>query len=185
MFRWQSNRIMLQECNITYLVCSRSKAEPRVRILRFRGWGPVPVETASWPQQDLWSSLSAVFCYSTPMKVSSNFPLWWQFSEAISSHPLLPLATHSQHFCGHVESLILIFSFMIILQTVGLLGRVISSSQGLHLNIGQHKYGKNTYTYQTSMPFVGFEPTIPASEHAKTVHALDGSTTVTGSESSK
>jgi hypothetical protein len=27
---------------------------------------------------------------------------------------------------------------------------------------------------------VGFEPTIPASERAKTVHALDRSTTVTG-----
>jgi hypothetical protein len=30
------------------------------------------------------------------------------------------------------------------------------------------------------MPCVGFEPTIPASERAKTVHALDRSTTVTG-----
>jgi hypothetical protein len=31
------------------------------------------------------------------------------------------------------------------------------------------------------MPFVGFEPTIPASERAKTVHALNRSATVTGS----
>jgi hypothetical protein len=38
------------------------------------------------------------------------------------------------------------FSFVIILQTVGLLGRVISSSQGLYLNTGQHKHGINTYT---------------------------------------
>jgi hypothetical protein len=30
------------------------------------------------------------------------------------------------------------------------------------------------------MPWVGFEPTIPGSERAKTVHALDRSTTVTG-----
>jgi hypothetical protein len=30
------------------------------------------------------------------------------------------------------------------------------------------------------MPCVGFEPTIPASERAKTVHALDRSATVTG-----
>jgi hypothetical protein len=30
------------------------------------------------------------------------------------------------------------------------------------------------------MPWVGFEPTIPASEQAKTVHALDHSATVTG-----
>jgi hypothetical protein len=58
-------------------------------------------------------------------------------------------------------------------QTVGLLGRVISPSQHLYLNIGQHKYRINAYTHQTSMPWVGFEATIPASEQAKTVHALD------------
>jgi hypothetical protein len=29
------------------------------------------------------------------------------------------------------------------------------------------------------MPWVGFEPTIPASERAKTVHALDRAATVT------
>jgi hypothetical protein len=57
---------------------------------------------------------------------------------------------------------------------------VISSSQGLYLNTGQHKHRINTYTYQTSMPCVGFEPTIPASERAKTIHALDHSATVTG-----
>jgi hypothetical protein len=39
-------------------------------------------------------------------------------------------------------------------------------------NTGQHKHRINAYTYQTSMPCVGFEPTIPASEQAKTVHAL-------------
>jgi hypothetical protein len=34
------------------------------------------------------------------------------------------------------------------------------------------------------MPCVGFEPTIPASVRAKTVHVLDRSITVTGTESS-
>jgi hypothetical protein len=63
----------------------------------------------------------------------------------------------------------LIFNFMIILQTVGVLGRVISSSQGLYLNTRQHKYRMNTY--QIFMPCVGFEPTIQAAEGAKTVHA--------------
>jgi hypothetical protein len=33
---------------------------------------------------------------------------------------------------------------------------------------------------QTSMPRVGFEPTIPVFERAKTVHDLDGATTVIG-----
>jgi hypothetical protein len=31
------------------------------------------------------------------------------------------------------------------------------------------------------MPWMGFEPTIPGSERAKTVHVLDRSATVTGS----
>jgi hypothetical protein len=38
----------------------------------------------------------------------------------------------------------------------------------------------NAHTHQTSMPWVGFEPTIPASKRAKTVHALDRLVTVTG-----
>jgi hypothetical protein len=38
----------------------------------------------------------------------------------------------------------------------------------------------NRHTYQTSMPCVGFELTIPASDRAKTVHTLDRSTTLTG-----
>jgi hypothetical protein len=65
-------------------------------------------------------------------------------------------------------------------QTVGLLGRVISPSQGRYLHTGQHKQRINAYTHQTFMPWVGFEPTIPASEWAKTVHALDRAATVIG-----
>jgi hypothetical protein len=38
---------------------------------------------------------------------------------------------------------------------------------------------KNRKTH-TSMPWVGFETTIPAFEPAKTVHASEGSATVTG-----
>jgi hypothetical protein len=63
----------------------------------------------------------------------------------------------------------LIFSFMIILQTVGLLGRVISSSQGLYLKTGQHEHRINTYTYQTSVPYVGFKPMIPVSERESSI----------------
>jgi hypothetical protein len=66
------------------------------------------------------------------------------------------------------------------LQTVGLPGRVIRSSQGLYLNTEQHKHRINAYTHKTSMPYVGFETMIPASERANAVHALDGSATVTG-----
>jgi hypothetical protein len=61
----------------------------------------------------------------------------------------------------------------------GLLGRFISPSQGRYLHTGQHKHRINADTHQTSMPCVRFELTIPASERAKTVHALDPLATVT------
>jgi hypothetical protein len=73
----------------------------------------------------------------------------------------------------------LLFNSVIIFsQTVGLLGRVISSSKGRYLNTGQHKHIINAYTHQPSMPWVGIEPTIPASERAKTVHVVDRADTV-------
>jgi hypothetical protein len=52
-----------------------------------------------------------------------------------------------------IQSPSLLFSSLIIFsQTVGLLGRVISQSQGRYLNTGQHKQRINAYTHQTSMP---------------------------------
>jgi hypothetical protein len=75
------------------------------------------------------------------------------------------------------------FHWSIFLQMAGLLGRVISPSQGLYLNTWQQKHRINAYTHRTSMPSVEFEPTIKVSERAKTVHALDRSATVTGSVS--
>jgi hypothetical protein len=62
-------------------------------------------------------------------------------------------------------------------QTVGLLGRVISPSQGRYLHTGRHKHGINAHT-QTSTHWVELEPTIPAFERAKTFHALDREATV-------
>jgi hypothetical protein len=59
-------------------------------------------------------------------------------------------------------------------QTVGLLGRRTSPSQGRYLHI------ELTHT-QTSMLWMGFEHTIPVFEWAKTVHALDHAATVIGS----
>jgi hypothetical protein len=60
-------------------------------------------------------------------------------------------------------------------EAVGLLGRAISQSHGRYLSKGQHKQNKRT---QTSMSQVGFEPTIPAFELAKTVLALECVATV-------
>jgi hypothetical protein len=55
-------------------------------------------------------------------------------------------------------------------QSVGLLGQGISLSQGCYLYTGQHKQNKRR---QTSVPQVGFEPTTPVFELAKTVPALE------------
>jgi hypothetical protein len=63
-------------------------------------------------------------------------------------------------------------------QSVGLLGRGISSSQGHCLHRTTQTQNKRT---QISMPRVGFEPTIPVFERAKTVHALDRAVIVLGS----
>jgi hypothetical protein len=66
------------------------------------------------------------------------------------------------------------FSFLIFRQSVWLLGRGIDPSQGLYLHTGQHIENKRTHTK------AGFEPTITASELAKTVHASHCLATVTG-----
>jgi hypothetical protein len=71
----------------------------------------------------------------------------------------------------------LFFSFVIFFtQTVGLLGRVISTSQGRYLHTGQHKHRINAHT--DIHAWVGFDTTIPASDGVKIVHALGHATTV-------
>jgi hypothetical protein len=68
------------------------------------------------------------------------------------------------------------FDFLDLRQSIGLLGWVTSSSQGLCL----YTNTESQHKHQTSMPWVGFEPTIAASERAKTVHGSDRSASVTG-----
>jgi hypothetical protein len=63
------------------------------------------------------------------------------------------------------------FSFLIYTQSVGLLGRGISTSQCRYLHTEQRKYKINAHRHP-SMPQVGFEPTIPVFERAKTVHVF-------------
>jgi hypothetical protein len=53
---------------------------------------------------------------------------------------------------------------------VGILGWGISPTQGLYLYTGQYNTEKPGHT---SMPRVGFEPTIPVFERSKTIRALD------------
>jgi hypothetical protein len=70
-----------------------------------------------------------------------------------------------------------LFQFLdLFTRSVGFLGRGISPSQGRYLHTGQHKH--RTKRTQTSIPQVGFEPTIPVFEQAKTVRVLDRAATV-------
>jgi hypothetical protein len=77
--------------------------------------------------------------------------------------------------CSHLEHR----ASVILRQSVGLLGRGISASRGRYLTQTQNKYK------QTSIPCVGFEPTIPAFRRATTVHTLDRAATVIGILSSQ
>jgi hypothetical protein len=67
----------------------------------------------------------------------------------------------------------LLFSFMIILQTIGLLGRVINSSQGLYLSTGQHKHRTNIHA------LCGIRTHYPGFRASEDSTALDRSATVT------
>jgi hypothetical protein len=62
-------------------------------------------------------------------------------------------------------------------QSVGLLGRGISPKQSRYLHRITRTQNKRT---QTSMPWMGFEPKIPALERAKTVRTFDHSPTLIG-----
>jgi hypothetical protein len=84
----------------------------------------------------------------------------------LSSSPIPVAPTWS---IGHPWNASFHFSFLILRQSAGLLGREISPSQG--------RYLRQT---QKSMPCVEFEPTIPVFEREKTFHALDRATNVIG-----
>jgi hypothetical protein len=64
--------------------------------------------------------------------------------------------------------------FLNLRQSVGLLGRGISPSQGHYVTQTQNKHK------QTLMPWVGFEHTIPVFERAKIFHAFDRAAIVVG-----
>jgi hypothetical protein len=64
--------------------------------------------------------------------------------------------------------------FLNLKQSVGLPGQGISPLQGLYRTQTRNKHK------QSSMPGVGFEPTTPVFERAKTIHALDSEATVIG-----
>jgi hypothetical protein len=75
-------------------------------------------------------------------------------------------------------ALAVFFSSLLYTQSAGLLGRGDQPVARL-LPARRTTQTQNKRT-QTSMPGVGFEPTIPAFERAKTVHDLDRAATVIG-----
>jgi hypothetical protein len=82
----------------------------------------------------------------------------------------IPVAPTLEHRAS-VKSFVSL-QFLNLRHSVVLLGRVNSPSQGHYLTQTQNKHR------QASIPRVGIETTIPASERAKTVHALDRAATV-------
>jgi hypothetical protein len=84
----------------------------------------------------------------------------------------LPLLTALQTFLGPWPVLSVSCT-----QSLELFGRGISPSQVRYLHGTTQTQNKRT---RTSMAWVGFEPTIPVFEQAKTFHALDHAATVIG-----
>jgi hypothetical protein len=89
---------------------------------------------------------------------------------------IFDLSNPSIHLCcSHLEhrasvKRFISLQFLNLRQSVGLLGRGISPTQGCFLHRTTQTQNKRR---QTSMPWVGFEPTIPAFERAKIFYAVD------------
>jgi hypothetical protein len=80
----------------------------------------------------------------------------WYHIFSLSLFPVAPT------WCiGHPWNASFHFSFLILRQSVGLLERGISPSQGRYLHRTTQTQNKRR---QTSMPWMGFEPTIPVRE---------------------
>jgi hypothetical protein len=78
--------------------------------------------------------------------------------------------------CASVKHFVSL-QFLNLRHSVGLLGRGISPTQGRYVHWTTQTKNKRR---QTSIPCVGFEPTIPVFERSRTFHALDRAATVIG-----
>jgi hypothetical protein len=97
-----------------------------------------------WSRSVFLCDRNWIFNCADELKLISNACVW----EPIGGFCILLFAgpLHFSPSCSHFGALGWFLSFLIILQTVGLLGRVISPSQGLYLNTWQHKHRINAYT---------------------------------------
>jgi hypothetical protein len=69
-------------------------------------------------------------------------------------------------------ALVRFFSFLIYIQSVGLLGRVISPSQGLYLYTGQHKHRINVHKHPCLSRIRTYDPGVRASEDSSRLRQL-------------
>jgi hypothetical protein len=104
----------------------------------------------------------------------------------LTAHQRLPFEQPSYIYlcscCSHLEhrasvKYFVSLQFLNFRQLVGLPGQGLSPSQGHYLHRTTQTQNKRR---QTSMPSVGFEPTIPVFEQAKTFNSLDCVTAVIG-----
>jgi hypothetical protein len=104
-----------------------------------------------------------------------EFPIYWQFLSLSFS---LIFHLISLWSIGHLTNALFHYSFLILRHSVGLLRRG-SAHRNAATYTGQRKHRINTDRYPY-LHCVGFEPTIPVFERAKTVYALDPVASVIG-----
>jgi hypothetical protein len=109
-------------------------------------------------------------------------PMWFLIKYERLLAQSWPACLPAYSCCSHLEHKTSVkrfvsLQFLNLRQSVGLFGRGISPTQGRYLNRPTQTQNK---CRQTSMPWVGFEPMIPAFERAKAVHDLDRAITVIG-----
>jgi hypothetical protein len=118
---------------------------------------------------------STLFCRLCSFKRSVSAA----YSQTVQAKPLLTwfyLSIFIHSCCSHLEHSASVkrfvsLQFVILSYSVTLLGRGISPTQGRYLHRATQIQNKRR---QTSMPWVGFESTIPVFERTKTVHACLG-----------
>jgi hypothetical protein len=96
---------------------------------------------------------ASIRCHFTPGK-GLPVPIEQEIILFVSLSPIASLSMALQS----LWALAVFFSLLTYTQSVGLLRRGMSSSQGHYRHTEQHKQNKRT---QTSMPRMGFEPKIP------------------------
>jgi hypothetical protein len=134
-------------------------------------WDPQRLTTL-WPSMASYRVHRLMFhAYNFYYSINKNFSFRRQLFLFLSySCSSLWSVVHPRNSSFH-------FSFLIFRQSVELLGRGISLSQGRYLHRTTQTRNKRG---QTFMPRLAFEPTTPVFEWAKPVHALDRAATVIG-----